>query len=58
MKVAVFDTKSYDKQSLEQYQNMEDIVFKFFEAKLTADTARLAKGYDAVCVFVNDTVDN
>lgn len=58
MKVAVFDTKSYDKQSLEQYQNMEDIVFKFFEAKLTADTARLAKGYDAVCVFVNDTVDD
>lgn len=58
MKVAVFDTKSYDKEAIEVYQGKEGIKFKFFEAKLTADTARLAKGYDAVCVFVNDTVDS
>lgn len=57
MQVAVFDAKSYDRQSFEQYQNKEGISFQFFEAKLTKDTARLAKGYDAVCVFVNDSVD-
>ena len=57
MKVAVFDAKSYDRQSFELYQDQDDISFKYFEAKLTKDTARLAKGYDAVCVFVNDLVD-
>ncbi|MBQ0083660.1 MAG: 2-hydroxyacid dehydrogenase, partial [Clostridiales bacterium] len=31
--------------------------FKFFETKLNADTAELARGCDAVCIFVNDTAD-
>ena len=30
---------------------------KYFEAKLTPDTVSLAAGFDAVCVFVNDTVN-
>lgn len=30
---------------------------KYFESKLNIDTASLARGSDAVCVFVNDTVD-
>lgn len=58
MKVAVFDTKSYDRQAFEQYHGKSGISFKFFEAKLTPDTTRLAKGYNAVCVFVNDSVDD
>ena len=56
-KVAFFDTKAYDKPSFEQYGNQHDIRFLFLETKLNEDTVDLAKGCDAVCVFVNDTVN-
>ena len=54
MKIAFYDTKSYDKvwfQSLAQEYGFE---IKFYESKLRLDTAVLAKGFDAVCLFVND----
>lgn len=54
---AVFDSKPYDKPELERYGNKEGISFKFYETKLTSDTVGLAKGYDGVVVFVNDTLD-
>lgn len=57
MKVAFFDTKSYDKEQFELYQGMEGIQFTFFETKLTPKTVGLANGFDAVCIFVNDVVD-
>ncbi len=57
LKVAFFDTKIYDRPSFEQYADPCDIEFKFLETKLTEETARLAEGCDAVCVFVNDTVN-
>ena len=56
MKIAFFDTKPYDRPSFERYAAEEGIRIKFLEAKLTEDTVGLAAGYDAVCVFVNDTV--
>ncbi|MCQ2799268.1 MAG: 2-hydroxyacid dehydrogenase [Bacilli bacterium] len=55
--IAVFDTKSYDKDSFESFAP-DNIKFKFFESKLTADNASLIKGFDGVCVFVNDKIDN
>ncbi|MBR5445759.1 MAG: 2-hydroxyacid dehydrogenase [Clostridia bacterium] len=57
MKIAFFDTKPYDKLAFEKYGADHDIEFKFFEAKLNEDTAELARGFDGVCVFVNDTVN-
>jgi len=57
MKIAFFDTKPYDKQAFGETELPEGFKIKFFETKLTEDTAELAKGYDAVCVFVNDTVN-
>ncbi|MBE6789092.1 MAG: 2-hydroxyacid dehydrogenase [Ruminococcaceae bacterium] len=57
MKVAFFDTKPYDKPSFEEFGEKQGIKYKFFETKLNIDTADLAKGYDGVCVFVNDTVN-
>ena len=57
IKVAFFDTKEYDRVSFENHGHTESIEYKFLETKLTDDTAELAKGCDAVCVFVNDTVD-
>ena len=56
MKTAFFDTKTYDRQSFEKYQN-NGFTFKFFETKLNIDTVDLARGCDAVCIFVNDTAD-
>ena len=57
MRIAFFDTKPYDKLFFEQYGEQYGVQFKFFETKLTLDTADLARGFDGVCVFVNDTVD-
>ena len=57
IKVAFFDAKAYDKPSFEQYGSLHDIRFKYLETKLDEDTAELAKGCAAVCVFVNDTVN-
>ncbi len=55
MKVAFFDTKPYDRDAFLPYS--DKIEFKFYDTKLTCDTASLASGCDGVCVFVNDTVD-
>lgn len=57
MKVAFFDTKQYDTPSFEKFGKEKNIKFKFYETKLNEDTAELAKGCEAVCVFVNDTVN-
>ena len=57
IKVAFFDTKSYDRPSFEHFGSLNGMEFKFLEPKLTRDTVELAKGSDVVCVFVNDTVD-
>ncbi|MBQ3707621.1 MAG: 2-hydroxyacid dehydrogenase [Clostridia bacterium] len=57
MKVAFYDTKEYDKPSFERYGALFDMQFRFVESKLNEDTAALAEGCDAVCVFVNDDVN-
>ncbi|XBQ87591.1 hypothetical protein V6000_003245 [Aspergillus fumigatus] len=60
MKLAVFSAKSYDKlfldSSLEKdYASFCEIVYHSFA--LSSETVSLAKGSDAVCAFVNDTLD-
>ncbi len=57
MKIAFYDTKPYDRSSFDKYKDKYGISFKYFETKLNEDTAELAKGFDGVCVFVNDTVN-
>ena len=57
MKVAFYDTKPYDRIWFDPLLSEYGYQAKFFDYKLTADTAVLAKGCDAVCVFVNDEVD-
>ena len=56
MKIAMFDTKPYDMDSFEALKP-EGMKIKYFETRLTEDTVSLAKGYDAVIVFVNDDVN-
>lgn len=55
MKVAFFDTKPYDKMAFDKYK--QDLEIKYFETKLNEDTVELASGFDVVCVFVNDLVN-
>ncbi len=57
MRIAFFDAKPYDKPSFERAAEGKDINIKYYETKLTEDTVDLARDSDAVCVFVNDTVD-
>ena len=57
MKLAFFDAKPYDRPGFERYADGSGLEIKYFETKLNADTVSLARGFDAVCSFVNDTVD-
>ncbi|PKP34931.1 MAG: hydroxyacid dehydrogenase [Bacteroidetes bacterium HGW-Bacteroidetes-17] len=56
MKVAVFSTKSYDKEYLDKANENGKHELVYFESSLKPKTARLAENYDAVCVFVNDSI--
>jgi len=57
MQTAFFDTKPYDRPAFEACARRSGITFRFFETRLDEDTAGLAAGSDAVCVFVNDRVN-
>jgi D-lactate dehydrogenase len=55
MKIAFFSTQPYDREYFERYNTLHKI--KFYQAQLNEETADLAKGYDAVCAFVNDQLN-
>ena len=57
MKIAFFDAKPYDKPGFDAYSAGTGLEIKYFETKLNADTVSLASGFDGVCVFVNDTLN-
>ena len=56
-KIAFFDTKPYDKIWFEKYKKEYDIDIKYFDVKLSSDTAIIARDFDGVCAFVNDRID-
>ena len=55
MKIAFFSTKSYDREFFDKYVSTHEIIY--FEAPLNEQTANLAAGCNAVCVFVNDKLN-
>ena len=55
MRIAIFGTKGYDRQFLTAANQGHEL--HFLEPRLDADTAPLAEGFEAVCVFVNDRLD-
>lgn len=57
MKIAFYSTKPYDKIWFEPLSEGYGFKIKFIEAPISEETASLSKGSDAVCVFVNDKVD-
>lgn len=56
MKTAVFDTHKFDRDSLVA-ANSEKHELVFLETRLTEQTALLAAGCPAVCLFANDRAD-
>ncbi|MBE0675970.1 MAG: 2-hydroxyacid dehydrogenase [Bacteroidales bacterium] len=56
-KIAFFDAKPYDTESFNELNSKYGYTIKYFKFHLTTDNVVLAKGYDAVVIFVNDTVD-
>jgi D-lactate dehydrogenase len=56
MKVAVFSARQYDREFLTA-ANASRHELHFLEPHLNEETAALAEGFSAVCVFVNDRVD-
>jgi D-lactate dehydrogenase len=57
MKLAVFSTKKWVRNSF-SHNIPEGMELSFFEAGLNENTVKLADGFDAVCVFVNDVVND
>lgn len=57
MRVIVFSTKGYDRQTLEAANVRHGHELAFREPRLTVETAPLAAGFPVVCGFVNDVFD-
>lgn len=57
MRIAVFSSKPYDRMFLTRANTAGKHTLSFFDTRLTADTAFMAKGFDGVCAFVNDCLD-
>jgi D-lactate dehydrogenase len=57
MTIAFFSSQPYDKQFFKAHNEGYNFSLQFFEVALSAQTVGLAKGANAVCVFVNDKVD-
>lgn len=57
MKILFYDARDYDRDSFDaQLKNYPNIKIDYLEADLSPVTASLARGYDAVCAFVNSDV--
>ena len=54
MRTAVFSTKSFDRQYLSPAAQAAGHELTFFEPRISKETAVLARGFPAVCTFVND----
>ncbi len=57
LKIAFFDAKPYDIESFNELNSKYGYTIKYFKFHLTSDNVILAQGYDAVVIFVNDTVN-
>lgn len=59
MQIAVFSTRDYDRQFLDMANEAagRPHALVYHEARLTAESAPMAAGADAVCAFVNDRLD-
>lgn len=57
MRIAIFYAKPFEKAGFETANKSENHELVWFPEALNARTAPLAQGFDAVCIFVNDSCD-
>jgi D-lactate dehydrogenase len=57
IRTIVFDTKPYDRDSLQRASPEDEIDWHFTEFRLRPETASAAREAQAVCIFVNDHAD-
>lgn len=59
MKIAVFSARTYDQEFLSRANDQPDAGhgLSFFETRLDETSVNLAKGFDVVCAFVNDQLN-
>lgn len=57
MKIAFYSTKPYDKIWFEPLGKEYGFDIHFIEAACNQETVFMARGYDAICIFVNDYVN-
>ncbi|SDM17910.1 2-hydroxyacid dehydrogenase [Siphonobacter aquaeclarae] len=55
MEIAFFSTQSYDRETFDRFRG--DHRLHYFSASLDEQTVRLAEGFEAICVFVNDRLN-
>ncbi len=58
IKIAFFDTKSYDRESFEKLNKDFGFDIHYYKERLSMNTVALAKGKDVVCIFVNAECDH
>ena len=57
MKILFYDTNPYDRESFDSVINKyKNIEIEYLKTDISPKTARLSKGYDAVCLFVASDV--
>lgn len=56
MKIAFYSTKPYDKTWFEPLAEQYGFTIHFLESPCGPSSIQLARGFDAICVFVNDTI--
>jgi len=56
-KILFYDTKPYDRESFDETNKAFGFEIEYFAGHLNENTARLSEGHQAVCAFVNDTID-
>jgi D-lactate dehydrogenase len=56
-KIAFFDAKSYDRDTFNTVNNEFGFDIHFYKERLSINSVALAKGKDAVCIFVNAECD-
>ncbi|MFA5104577.1 MAG: 2-hydroxyacid dehydrogenase [Candidatus Margulisiibacteriota bacterium] len=57
IKIALFDAKPYDIDFFNEANRKYGFSIKYFADILTCDNVLIARGFDAVCCFVNDKID-
>src|SRR5574344_108495 len=58
MKILFYGTQEYEKEAFnEALKNFKNIEIDFLESDLERHTAHLAEGFEAVCAFVNSTIN-